>query len=101
MVITASLPSNKATAEIAMTARKPVIKVAHCQGDIWRKCIIKSRRPAISRAGDGEVQTVPTGVAGEPTAPGSRSGGAVRRNRLRLLARSQSASSERYQISPR
>ena len=32
-----------------------------------------------------KVQTVATGVAGEPTAPGSRSGGAVSRKRLRLL----------------
>jgi hypothetical protein len=40
-------------------------------------------------------QTVATGVAGEPTAPGRRSGGPVNRNRLRLLARSQSASSVR------
>ena len=45
--------------------------------------------------------TVATGVAGEPTAPGSRSGGAVSRNRLRPLARSQSANSVRYHISPR
>ena len=40
-------------------------------------------------------QTVATGVAGEPTAPGRRSGGPVNRKRLRLLARSQSASSVR------
>ena len=45
--------------------------------------------------------TVATGVAGDPTAPGRRSGGAVSRNRLRPLARSQSASSVRYHISPR
>ena len=41
------------------------------------------------------AQTVATGVAGEPTAPGRRSGGPVNRKRLRLLARSQSASSVR------
>ena len=39
------------------------------------------------------VQTVATGVSGPPTAPGNRSGGAVSRNRLRLCARSQVASS--------
>ena len=37
--------------------------------------------------------TVAIGVAGEPTAPGRRSGGAVKRKRLRLCARSQRASS--------
>jgi hypothetical protein len=42
-----------------------------------------------------EHHTVATGVAGEPTAPGRRSGGPVNRKRLRLLARSQSASSVR------
>ena len=47
------------------------------------------------------AHTVATGVAGEPTAPGSLSGGAVSRKRLRLCARSQFASSVRYQISPR
>ena len=47
------------------------------------------------------LYTVATGVAGEPTAPGRRSGGAVSRNRLRPCARSQSASSVRYHISPR
>ena len=36
-------------------------------------------------------QTVATGVAGEPTAPGSLSGGPVNRKRLRPFARSQSA----------
>src|SRR6266852_9455754 len=45
--------------------------------------------------------TLPTGGAGEPTAPGRRSGGAVSRKRLRWCALSQSASAERYQISPR
>jgi glucose/arabinose dehydrogenase len=48
-----------------------------------------------------EVVTVATGVTGEPTAPGRRRGGAVRRKRLRLLARSQPASSERCHSSPR
>ncbi len=47
------------------------------------------------------VHTVATGVAGEPTAPGSLSGGAVSRKRLRLCSRNQCASSLRYQISPR
>jgi hypothetical protein len=31
--------------------------------------------------------TVPTGVAGEPTAPGRRKGGAVSKKRLRFFAR--------------
>ena len=53
------------------------------------------------RASQGCRHTVATGVAGEPTAPGSLSGGAVSRKRLRLLLRSQSASSDRRQISPR
>ena len=38
--------------------------------------------------------TVATALAGEPTAPGRRSGGAVSRKRERPLARSQSASSD-------
>src|SRR5687767_15698634 len=46
------------------------------------------------------VQTVATGVVGELTAPGSRSGGAVSRNRLRSCSRSQAASSCRYHSSP-
>ncbi len=37
---------------------------------------------------------------GEPTTPGSRSGGAVSRNRLRPCSRSHAASSCRYHISP-
>ena len=45
--------------------------------------------------------TVATGVSGEPTTPGRRSGGAVSRNRLRSCSRSQAASSCRYHISPR
>ena len=49
------------------------------------------RAPAPVRSG----HTVATGVAGEPTAPGRRSGGPVNRKRLRSLARSQSASSVR------
>jgi hypothetical protein len=40
-------------------------------------------------------QTVATGVAGEPTAPGSLSGGPVNRKRLRSFARSQSANGVR------
>ena len=44
---------------------------------------------------------VATGVAGDPTAPGKRNGGAVNRKRLRPLARSQSANSDNYHISPR
>src|SRR5262245_65602547 len=39
------------------------------------------------------VHTVAIGVEGEPTAPGRRSGGAVKRKRLRLWARNQRASS--------
>ncbi len=46
------------------------------------------------------VETVATGVAGQPTAPGNRSGGAVSRNRLRWCSRSQVASSSRYHSSP-
>ncbi len=67
------------------------------------------KRPSLSRAArpgdDGEealvsekgrwYQTVATGVAGEPTAPGNRKGGPVNRNRLLPFARSQSASSVR------
>ena len=53
------------------------------------------------RGSQGCRHTVATGVAGEPTAPGSLSGGAVRRKRLRLFLRSQSASSDSCQISPR
>jgi len=45
--------------------------------------------------------TVATALAGEPTAPGRRSGGAVSRNRERPFARSQSARSDKSQISPR
>src|SRR5262249_7151367 len=47
------------------------------------------------------AHTVATGVAGEPTAPGRRSGGAVRRKRLRLCSRSHLASGVKYQSSPR
>jgi hypothetical protein len=54
--------------------------------------------PAIRRADTATFaqatpngQTVATGVAGEPTAPGSLSGGPVNRKRLRPFARSQSA----------
>ncbi len=46
-------------------------------------------------------QTVAIGVAGEPTAPGRRKGGAVRKKRLRPWARSQSARSFNHQISPK
>ena len=46
------------------------------------------------------VDTVATGVRGEPTTPGIRSGGAVRRKRLRRCSRSHVASSCRYHISP-
>ena len=45
--------------------------------------------------------TVAMAHAGEPTAPGRLSGGAVRKNELRLFFRSQSASSDSRQISPR
>src|SRR5947208_15458659 len=47
------------------------------------------------------AHTVATALAGEPTAPGRRKGGAVSRKRERPLARSQSARSESSQISPR
>ena len=48
--------------------------------------------PATLRANTATSrQTVATGVAGEPTAPGSLSGGPVNRKRLRPFARSQSA----------
>ena len=68
-----------------------------------------SRGEADSAAGPGDEHrtrrhrryTVATGVVGEPTAPGNRSGGAVSRNRLRPAARSQSARSFKYQSSPR
>ncbi len=52
----------------------------------------------LGRTGSG--QTVATGVSGEPTIPGIRSGGAVSRNRLRSCSRSQAANSWRYHISP-
>ena len=45
--------------------------------------------------------TVAMALAGEPTAPGRRKGGAVNRKRERPLARSQSAKSDKSQISPR
>ena len=48
-----------------------------------------------------KLDTVATALAGEPTAPGRRRGGAVRRKRERPLARSQSARSESSHISPR
>src|SRR5204863_10099405 len=47
------------------------------------------------------AHTVATALAGEPTAPGRRNGGAVSRKRERPLARSQSARSDNSQISPR
>ena len=55
---------------------------------------------AVERAGllgveRGRGQTVAIGVTGEPTAPGRRSGGAVRRKRWRPCSRSQAASSVR------
>src|SRR5581483_3896619 len=54
-----------------------------------------------NEGGERVAQTVATGVAGEPTAPGRRSGGAVSRKRERFLSRSQSARSLSHQISPR
>src|SRR5258708_21533297 len=56
------------------------------------------RRERQEHAGD---QTVATGVAGDPTAPGRRSGGAVSRKRERFLSRNHSARSFSHQISPR
>src|SRR5690348_16715769 len=44
--------------------------------------------------------TVATGVVGEPTAPGRRKGGAVRKKRVRLASRSQAANSDKCQSSP-
>ncbi len=76
------------------------------------RAVARDQRRGLAVADDGVIlqrrrhpgprrYTVATGVAGEPTAPGRRSGGAVSRKRLRPLARSQSASSVRYHISPR
>ncbi len=45
--------------------------------------------------------TVPTGVSGDPTAPGSRRGGAVSRKRVRPCAFSQAFSSPKCHNSPR
>ena len=64
------------------------------------KEIARSSRPTTRRSTCLVRQTVATGVTGEPTTPGIRSGGAVRRNRLRSCSRSQVASSCRYHISP-
>ena len=50
-------------------------------------------RPAAGN--DRDFHTVAIALDGEPTAPGSRSGGAVRRKRLRLCSRNQRASSVR------
>lgn len=47
------------------------------------------------------LYTVATGVTGEPTAPGSVSGGAVNKNRLRSFCLSHSASSPSRHNSPR
>jgi hypothetical protein len=47
------------------------------------------------------VQQVPTGFAGDPTAFGNLSGGAVRKNLDRFCARRWRASSVKYQNSPR
>src|SRR5690606_2071129 len=58
-------------------------------------------RRALARSANARAHTVAMGVAGEPTAPGSRSGGAVRRKRLLPCARSHRASSVKYHISPR
>jgi hypothetical protein len=60
------------------------------------------RRLGGPRGLPGKVDyTVAMALAGEPTAPGRRNGGAVSRKRERPCARSQSASSDKYQISPR
>ncbi len=48
-----------------------------------------TRRSGCRRSPGHRRQTVATGVSGEPTTPGSRSGGAVSRNRLRSCSRSQ------------
>ena len=53
--------------------------------------------PAVSAVAS---HTVATGVTGEPTTPGMRSGGAVSRKRFRPCSRSHDASSCRYHISP-
>ena len=102
----ASLPRIRATADTEMTATDATISVTMCQpesltfGHDVSTCAREAAPPFVAR-GNRAVQTVATGVTGEPTAPGRRSGGAVSRKRLRLRARSQSASSLRYQISPR
>ena len=61
-------------------------------------CEILGGRGADARRAAGnqrDFHTVAIAVEGEPTAPGRRSGGAVRRKRLRWFSRSQRASSER------
>ncbi len=66
---------------------------AHCAGlASTRTGLLPCRRLS---SGSPANYTVATGVAGDPTAPGKRSGGPVNRKRLRLLARSQSANSVR------
>ena len=65
-----------------------------------------SRSPdlPLSRSFDlplSRLQTVATGVTGEPATPGMRSGGAVSRKRLRRASRNHAASSVRYHNSPK
>jgi hypothetical protein len=79
----------------------------HPLSHLFRACIgylqpqFAQAPPAPPSARRPHCQTVATALAGEPTAPGRRRGGAVRRKRERPCARSQSARSERSQISPR
>src|ERR1051325_10187677 len=90
-----------AVAERHMNPEMPVawprLDEQHARARILGKAV-GEHAPGRARADDDvvvRVQTVAIGVAGEPTAPGRRSGGAVRRKRLRPCARSQRASSVR------
>src|SRR5277367_3674901 len=69
---------------------------------IQRPCQAHLRR--FAPRNDGLTATLPytvaIGVTGEPTAPGRRSGGAVKRKRERPCSRSQFASGVSRQISP-
>jgi len=85
----------KLLADIAKV-RKPTTRPSRCRSAPGAG----SGPPKPDLAPARSVQTVATGVNGEPTTPGSRSGGAVSRNRLRSCSRSQVASSWRYHISP-
>src|SRR5205823_9859444 len=86
-----------------MRVARPRLDEEHARTVILGEAV-GEHAPGRARADDDVVvraQTVAIGVAGEPTAPGRRSGGAVSKNRLRPCARSQRASSVRYHSSPR